>query len=99
MDENNNRQEQPQTYQRLAPRDLARQETYKLARRHEEFEGSNIIKFVVNGEEGIRLSDALEGNWGGFEGRDDRSLVEGDRLQIILRIQVRDLTSVHRRLC
>ena len=30
-----------------------------------------IIEFVVDGEEGIRLSDALKGNWVGFEGRDE----------------------------
>ena len=63
--------------------------TYKPTRRHAEYEGSDIIRFIVYGEEGIRLSDALEGNWEGLEGRDDRSLFRGDRLQIILRLQVR----------
>ena len=86
----NGRQEQLQAHRRPIPRGPARQETYKLTRRHAEFEGSDIIKFIVNGEEGIRISDALEGNWEGLEGRDDRSLFRGDRLQIILRLQVRD---------
>ena len=84
------RQGKPQAHRRPTPRGLARQETYKLTRRRAEFEGSDTIRFVVNGEEGIRLSDALEGNWEGLEGRDDRSLFRGDRLQIILRLQVRD---------
>lgn len=48
-----------------------------------------VIEFVVDGERGIRLSDVLEGNWVGLEGRDDRSLFEGTRLQIILRLHVR----------
>ena len=52
------------------------------------FVGSNVIKFVVDGEEGICLSDASKGNWEGFEGCDDRSLFEADRLQIIIRLQV-----------
>jgi len=89
--ESNDRQEQPQAHRRPTPRGLIIQETYKLTRRCAEFEGSDVIRFVVNGEEGIRLSDALEGKWGGFEGRDDRSLFEGDRLQIMIRLQVRDL--------
>ena len=54
-----------------------------------------IIKFVVDGKEGVRLSDALEGNWAGFEGRDDSSLFEGDRPPIILRLQVRNSVSIH----
>lgn len=83
-------QGRPQGYRRPTPRGSARQETYKLSRRRAEFEGSDIIRFVVNGEEGIRLSDALEDNWEGLEGRDDRSLFRGDRLQVILRLQVRD---------
>ena len=87
------KQGRTQAHQRPTPRDPARQESYKLTRRHAEFEGSDVIRFVVNGEEGIRLSDALEGNWEGFEGRDDRSLFDGDRLQIILRLQVREIRS------
>jgi len=97
----NDRQERPQSHRhrRLTPRGPVRQDTYKLTRRRAEFEGSDVIRFVVNGEEGIRLSDALEGNWEGFEGRDDRSLFEGNRLQIMIRLQVRDPACVHHRLC
>ena len=95
----NDRQKQPQTDQRPTTRGPACQKTYKLTRRHAEFEGSDVIRFVVNGEEGIRLSDALEGNWKGFEGRDDRSLFDGDRLQILIRLQVRDPVNVHHQLC
>jgi len=84
------RQGQDRAHRRPTPRGPARQETYKLTRRHAGFDGSDIIRFVVNGKEGIRLSDALEGNWEGLEGRDDRSLFRDDRLQIILRLQVRD---------
>ena len=61
--------------------------------------GSKDIEFVVDGEEVIRLSDALEGKWAGFEGWDDRSLFEGGRLQIIIRLRVRDTVSVDHRLC
>ena len=70
---------------------------YKPTKHHVEFTGFNVIEFVVGGEGGIRLSDASEGNWAGFEGRDDRSLFEGDRLQIIIRINVRPPVRVHRR--
>ncbi|KAF9779827.1 hypothetical protein BJ322DRAFT_344683 [Thelephora terrestris] len=45
------------------------------------------IEFFVNGKRGICLSDALEGNWVGLEGRDDRSLFEDGRLQIMFRFQ------------
>lgn len=55
--------------------------------RHQAAPGN--IEFVVDGERGIRLSDVLEENWVGLEGRDDRSLFEGTRLQIILRLHVR----------
>jgi len=74
------------------------QETYKPPQHHAEFAGSDVIRFVINGEEGIRLSDASGGNWAGFEGRDDRSLFGGDRLQIIIRLHVRHSTSVRHRL-
>jgi len=70
-------------------RGAVRQEWYEHNRRWVDFGGPSIIKFVVYDEEGIRLSDALEGNWAGFQGRDDGSLFEGDRLQITLRLQVR----------
>ena len=83
--------ERPQARQQPAPRGPVPQEIYKPARYRAEFGGSNVVEFVVDGEKGIRLSDALEGNWVGFEGRDDRTLFEGDRQQIILRLHVRHL--------
>lgn len=86
--EGNGRQGRQQARRQSTLRGPARQETYKLTRHHVEFEGPEVIKFIVDGKEGIRLSDALEGNWAGFEGRDDRALFGGDRLQIILRLQV-----------
>ena len=90
------RQERPQASRQWTPRSPTRQETYKVARCRAEFKDRKIIKFIVNGREGIRLSDALEGNWAGFEGRDDRSLFGGDRLQIMIRLQVRDPISIRR---
>ena len=78
----NSGQMRPRTH----PRSLARQEAYKSTRHHAEFAGPNVIRFVVDGEEGLRLSDASAGNWEGFEGRDDRSLFEGNRAQIIIRL-------------
>ena len=85
-----NVQEQAQIHQRSTPRHLVSQVPYQSARRQPEVIHPNPIRFVVGGEEGIRLSDALDGNWTGFEGRDDRSLFEGDRPQIIFRFQVRN---------
>jgi hypothetical protein len=84
-------QDEPQTPQQFS-RELAPQEVYKLARQLTGPGSLDVVKFVVDGEEGIRLSDALEGKWKGFEGRDDRSLFEGVRQQIILRVQVRSST-------
>ena len=84
------------TSQRPTPRGPVPQETYKPTRRQAAFVGPSIIEFVVDGVEGIRLSDASEGKWAGFEGRDDRSLFEGNRLQIIIRVHVRHSVSVHR---
>ena len=81
-------QDEPQTYQPV-PRKLASQEIYRPARQQAGFRSSGVVEFVVEGKEGIRLSDALKGNWKGFEGRDDRSLFEGVRLQILLRLHVR----------
>lgn len=52
------------------------------------FVGPDVIEFVVNGEVGIRLSDVSDGNWIGLEGRDDQSLFEGERGQIIVRFHV-----------
>jgi hypothetical protein len=82
-------QDELQTHQ-PASRKLAPQEIYKPARQKTIFESPGVVEFVVDGKEGIRLSDALGGNWGGLEGRDDRSLFEGDRLQILLRLNVRN---------
>jgi hypothetical protein len=86
-------QDEPQTHQPVS-RKLAPQEVYKAARQQVGFRSSGVIEFVVDGKEGIRLSDALEGNWKGFEGRDDRSLFEGVRLQILLRLHVRSSARV-----
>ena len=69
-------------------RKLIPQVTYKATRQQKELEGPRTIDFSVYGEEGIRLSDALEENWVGFEGRDDRSLFEEDRVQIMIRLHV-----------
>src|SRR6266478_6227610 len=87
------------TDNKYVPRSLVPQETYKPARRHGEFAGSNAIKLVVDGVEGIRLSDASEGNWVGFEGRDDRTLFKGDRSQVMVRLHVRRSVSEHHRFC
>lgn len=57
--------------------------------------GPEVVEFVVNGEPGIRLSDASDGNWVGLEGRDDRSLFEGERVQIIVRLHVSLSTNTH----
>lgn len=73
----------------LATRKLVPQKTFKPARRQKEPWDSQIIKFSVYGEEGVRLSDVLEGNWLGFEGRDEMPLSEDDRLQIMIRLHVR----------
>ena len=56
-----------------------------------------IIEFVVNGQAGIRLSDALKGNWAGLEDRDNRSLFKGSGPQISLRVLVSLFTGIHRR--
>jgi hypothetical protein len=88
---------QEQMHARRPPitRDLVLQAPYKSARRQEQPTGSKVIEFVVNGEEGVRLSDALEGNWTGFEGRHDTfSFGDGGRLQILIRLHVRRLLNV-----
>jgi len=90
--EGGNGQGRPQPSRLPEPRDPVPQEAYKPTRNHAGFAGSEVIRFVVDGEEGIRLSEALEANGVGFEGRDDRSLFQGDRLQIILRLHVRRFT-------
>ena len=79
---------------------MVRQESYKPIQRHAEFVGPNLIRFIVDGEEGICLSDALGGNWEGFEGRDDRSLFGDDsRAQVIVRLHVRYPIDVHHKRC
>ena len=96
--ESTNRQEQPLTPRRPIPRDPVPQETYRSNRHSAVFVGTG-IDFVVDSVEGIRLSDASEGNWAGFEGRDDRSLFEDHRHQIIIRLHVGYSVSKRRRLC
>jgi hypothetical protein len=76
------------THNGLAPRKLMSQETYKTARKQKEVGGSRIVEFHVYGERGIRLSDALGKNWVGLGGRDDRTLFEDDRAQIMIRLHV-----------
>jgi hypothetical protein len=87
-------QDELQTHQPVS-RKLAPQEIYKTARQQAGFRSAGVIEFAVDGKEGIRLSDALEGNWKGFEGRDDRSLFEDDRHQIILRLHVSGSACMH----
>ncbi|KAF9642348.1 hypothetical protein BDM02DRAFT_3133148 [Thelephora ganbajun] len=84
--EGNKAQGRPQAYQRATPGELVPQETYKSPRQQTEFPDSDTIVFTVGGKEGIRLSDASEGNWVGFEGGEDRSLFDGNRLQIMNRL-------------
>jgi len=81
--------EGPQGHSDSTIRKLVEQETFKPTRQQKGFWYSHVIEFSVNGEKGIRLSDASEGNWGGFEGRDDRSLFGDNRLQIMVRLHVR----------
>jgi len=88
-------EEIPQARGGVTARELVPQETYKPARQQKELGDLQAIEFSVRGDIGIRLSDALEGNWKGFEGRDDRSLFGGDRLQIMVRLRVRLLITIH----
>ena len=87
-------QDELQTHQPVL-RKLAPQEIYKTARQQAGFRSAGVIEFAVDGKEGLRLSDAQEGNWKGFEGRDDRALFEGDRHQILLRLHVRSSAYMH----
>lgn len=66
-------------------RNLVSQVPYKCVRHPPT---PSTIEFIVDGESGARLSDVLEGNWTGFEGRDDRSLFGSDRSQIFLRVHL-----------
>ncbi|KAF9779841.1 hypothetical protein BJ322DRAFT_345406 [Thelephora terrestris] len=81
------RNERQSTYRGPTPRRLVSQVAYK-PRRLVGFSGPREIEFSVSGVVGIRLSDASEGNWAGFDGRDDRSLFGEDRAQIVLRLQL-----------
>lgn len=74
---------------------LVPQRTFKPTRRQKELWDSQIIEFSVRGEKGLRLSDASGGNWAGFEGKDDRSLFEDDRLQVMVRLHVRLPTVIY----
>lgn len=98
MDESHYGKERPQVHQQLTPRHPVTQEVY-IPTRLTEFSDSDVIEFVVNGKEGVRILDALEGNWMGFERWDDRSLFEGDRLQIITRLHVRFPVRVYHQPC
>ena len=83
-------EENCRVYSGPTPRILASQVAYKPPRRQKELGGPDAIDFSVRGERGICLSDALEGNWAGFAGRDDRDLF-GDgrhRLVIMFRLHV-----------
>lgn len=97
MDESHDVIERPQ--RQLTLRHLVLQEAY-VPTRLTGFTGSDSIEFVVNGEEGVRLLDALEGNWTGFERWNDRPLLsEGGRLQIIIRLLVSLSINVYHQLC
>ena len=83
-------EENCRVYSGPTPRILASQVVYKPPRRQKELGGPDAIDFSVRGERGICLSDALEGNWAGFVGRDDNHLF-GDsphRLVIMFRLHV-----------
>lgn len=71
------------------PRELIPQETYKPPRQQKDSGGVQTIEFSVRGEKGIRLSDALEGRWAGFDCQDDRPSFGDNRLSIMLRLRVR----------
>lgn len=81
--------EDHRTHNPLTIRKLIPQDIYEPPRRQRDFGGPEIIEFFIDGKKGIRLSDALEGKWDGFEGRDDRCLFENSRAQIMLRLLVR----------
>jgi len=87
-------EEPPKAHNNPTIRKPVPQETYKPARQQKEFWGTQAIEFFVNGEQGICLSDASEGNLDGFDGRDDRSLFGDDRLQIMVRLHMRRLPTI-----
>lgn len=79
----------PQEYTRT----LLEQVAYKPTRNQAERLCFTPIEFIVDGEAGIRLSDALDGNQRGLQGRDDTSLFGHNCCQIIVRLQVRSLST------
>ena len=87
--------EDSRTHKGLTMRKLVPQNTFKPTRRQKELWDSQIIEFSVRGEKGLRLSDASGGNWAGFNGKDDRSLFEDDRLQVLVRLHVRPPTVIY----
>ena len=74
------------------------QEAYKPTKQ-KKLEGLEVIEFIVNGKEGLRLSDASEENWVGLEGRDERSLFGKGRPQITIRLHVRLPVVTDHRMC
>lgn len=91
-------QERPQAHGEQTALELVPQEPYRPARRQAEFVDPSVIKFIVDGQEGICLSDVSEGNWEGFQGGDDRSLFGGDRAHILIRFRVSRLVGVQHEL-
>jgi hypothetical protein len=93
LDQNNagkrERREDHQVHNASTPRELVPQDIYKPPRQQKPFGNPNAFEFFVHGEKGIRLSDALEGKWDGFEGRDNLCWFGDDRVQITLRLRVR----------
>lgn len=86
--------EDPRAHNGLRIRRLIPQETSKPKKQQKEW-APQAIEFSINGKEGIRLSDALEENWRGFDGRDDTSLFGEDRFQITVRLHASLLTLIH----
>ena len=84
-------QEHAQASQSPTSLRLVSQVAFKSSRHQAKFTGSESIVFNVDGQEGVRLSDTLEGNWVGLKGRDDRSLFDDNRLHVLIRLHVRDL--------
>lgn len=81
-----------QTLRELIPQDI-----YQPPRQKKKFKEFRVIEFSVRGEKGLLLSDALEGKWDGFDGRDDKPFSCDDGAQIMLRLRVRfraDLSSL-----
>jgi hypothetical protein len=84
--------ESPEIHNNPALRHLVPQEAYKPLRRQKGPEIYQTLEFFVHGERGVCLSDALEEQWAGFEGRDDASLFEDSSIQVTLRLLVSPLS-------